>query len=163
MLPTSPRICNRPTYAFLEEVGCFVSKEKFRALQTMLSSSSTMYSSEVSLSTDRSPSPPAASPAPPPNGPHADEEKETSKNGKKLTHVTKDRPRRKVRPPSRELWRKNLVKLHPPARPPLPKVTMMVESNGSVMPVLPPPPIESAPPLTSAALLNSGEFSPLPF
>lgn len=146
----------------LEEIDCLSGKEKFRALQKRLSSSSTMYSSAVSSPNTISPSPPlAASPAPPPKKPHIDEEIEASKNAKKLTHATKDRPRRKVRLPSRELRRENLEKLDPPVRPPLP-IEMMEASESELLPPTPdsspPPPPDSAPPHTSTPVTNSGKL-----
>ena len=110
-----------------------------------------MYSSAVSSSTARSSSPePVAGPAPPPMRQQSDEE-EASENAKTLIHATKDRPRRKVRLPSRK------QRFDPPAIPLFP-MELMVESEVRVIPDLPPPPPpESSPPQTSPTLLNSGE------
>ena len=160
----------------LEVIDNLSGREKFKALQKKLSTSNTMYSSSVSSQSAMSPSPPqTASPAPPPKRPHVDEEKEASKNAKKLVHATKDRPRRKVRLPSREMRRESLDKLEPPARPPLPSEGGSDDEEEGVLDLpppppppdsapppppdsAPPPPPDSTPPQTSTPLSTSGTY-----
>ncbi len=116
----------------LDEIDSLTGKEKFKALQKMLSSSGSMYSPSAVAASSTSESPPA----PPPKRTRVDDEKIAAK---KLTHATKDRPRRKVRLPSREKLRRDSVEqLDPPLRPPLPNNTAMEDEEG--LPPLPPPP-----------------------
>ena len=153
----------------LEEIDSLTGKEKFRALQKRLSSSSTMYSSPVSLSSG-SESPPPAAP-PPYKKPHVvedfsitseegsdsvfvEEEKEASSRAKKLTHATKDRPKRKVRQPSRGKIREEVsngsFEEHPVefAEEPQPDDVTMQESGLGPPPSLPPMPDTPPPPPT---------------
>ena len=72
--------------------------DKFKALQSMLSSASTMYTPLKDK--------PSIEPAPPPSK-RAHIRQDSSRDSpaddsSQLTHATKDRPRRKVRPPSRK-------------------------------------------------------------
>lgn len=125
----------------LDEIDSLTGKEKFKALQRRISSSTSMYS--PTAETVRSPA--DSPPAPPPKRTHTTDDEETALNAKKLTHATKDRPRRKVRLPSREnLRRVGSGQLQdPPLRPPLPNNTAMEEDEDvpGVLPPLPPPPL----------------------
>lgn len=136
----------------LDEIDSLTGKEKFKALQRRISNSTSVYSPAAVTTKSPSESPPAT----PPKAKRS-HEKTASVNAKKLTHATKDRPRRKVRLPSRELLhRESKEHLDPPQIPPLPDNAAMMEYEDvlGLMPPVPPPPaadpaapeIPSAPP-----------------
>ena len=81
-----------------EEKAPVSSSEKFKALQSMLSGVPTMYSPPKDQA--------SSEPAPPPSkSAHTEQENDGDspfKESPQLKHTTKDRPRRKVRPPSRK-------------------------------------------------------------
>ncbi len=144
----------------LEEIDTLTGKEKFRALQKRLSSSNTMYSSPSGVtSLSQSESPPSEAAPPPNKKPHVmdggedrdavflDDENVASSRAKKLTHATKDRPRRRnVRQPSREKLRKcaNPERLEQPVQEP--EAITMQEDGSDSPPSLPPLPATPPPP-----------------
>ena len=150
----------------MEVIDSLTGKEKFRALQKRLSSSSTMYSSPSGVaSLSRSEDSPPAAPPPSkkshvgagderPTGGDKDsvfveEEKVASSRAKKLTHATKDRPRRKVRQPSREKLRSqaSVERLESPMQPvEKPGEISMEEMGSDVPPSFPPLPTTPPPP-----------------
>ena len=81
-----------------EEKAPVSSSEKFKALQSMLSSVPTMYSPPKDQASNE--------PAPPPSKrahtEHENDGDSALKESPQLKHTTKGRPRRKVRPPSRK-------------------------------------------------------------
>ena len=115
----------------IEEIDALTGSEKFRALQKRLSNSDIMYGCSSS-------SPSETFRAPPPKRSHLNEEEAVVR---KLTHYTKDRPRRKVRLPSRESRRESIEHKEPLTRDSLEEV----EEVTDILPPPPPPP-ESAPP-----------------
>ena len=146
-LPSSPP--PRDEDASMDEIDALSGSEKFKAVQRKLSNSSLMYSSAPT--TPRSPS--GSPPAPPPKRQHVDDEKMASENAKRLTHATRDRPRRKVRLPSREMRRESL---ETPVSSPLPKDIEEEEEEGLDLPPPPPPP-DSTPPDVPSSPPSSGK------
>ena len=146
-MASTPPVVSSDEDSSLDEIDSLTGKEKFKALQRRISSSTSMYSPAAGTVRSLADSPPA----PPPKRTHtADDEKIASLNAKKLNHATKDRPRRKVRLPSRENLRRGSSEQlqDPPLRPPLPNSTSMEEDEEDVPGVLPPLP---PPPLTDTA------------
>ena len=97
--PPPPPPSSLPPGGELEEENAPASSsEKFKALQNMLSSVPTMYSPPKDQA--------SCEPAPPPSKrAHTEEENNGDsplEASPQLKHTTKDRPRRKVRPPSRK-------------------------------------------------------------
>ena len=135
----------------LEEIDSMTGKERFQAIRRRISSSSSMYSPGAGTVVSPADSPPA----PPPKRTHVEDENTASLNAKKLTHVTKDRPKRKVRLPSREkLHRESLEELNPPPMPPPMSNAAMDEDDDELteVPPLPPPPITEEPPEQPSSL-----------
>lgn len=129
-LPDSP-----PPPAFDEEPA-ETGKEKFKALQKMLSSSKTMYSSPgLDFSVQA---------APPPKKQHMSDSTAAEIETQALTHATKDRPKRKVRPPTREgkLSSMKSTDQEVPVSDAMPEETPMEEDT--LPPDLPPPPPPSS-------------------
>lgn len=111
-------------------------KDKFKALQKMLSTSKTMYSSP---STDFS-----VQVAPPPKKQHMIDS--STSESPKLTHTTKYRPKRKVRPPSREGKRSSVKEANQEAGKPDTLLEELLMVDDALPPDLPPPPPPSSAP-----------------
>ena len=144
-IPSSP-----PPPSKMEDTGVMRrgrrTSEKFKALQKMLSESKGMYTS---------PSGSSSPPAPPPNKkPHLDGEEDVHEPPK-LSHATKSRPKRNVRPPSRNSLGGKTDKrgsTQEIASASLEVRTEREETSDDEAPVPPPPLPSSAPPEVPSGL-----------
>lgn len=123
-----------------EDENAAISKsEKFKALQGMLSSMPTMYSSPKDQQSERA--------APPPSKKaHKELENESNslaEDSPRLKHTTKERPRRKVRPPSRKS--KSARVANEPKQPHELDESMTIDVVPPNLPP-PPPPLSDLPP-----------------
>ena len=137
--PSSPPPGGEP-----EEKATVSRSDKFKALQGILSSVPTMYSS---------PRPPGDRAAPPPSKrPHkelANDEDSINEESPKLKHTTKDRPKRKVRPPSRK-DKSGRGAGEPKSEDQLEDTTLTEEMPPDLPP--PPPPLSDLPSETSGKI-----------